>query len=283
MALRTLITALVCTALGGCALFNGPWDGQRRGGASTPLVDFLYPEGEIPPEVTLSVPHLELPLRVGLAFIPDNGRSHTLVDAATREKMLSSVRESFLDLDYVSQIEVIPSTYLRGRGGTLGLQQVAGLYGVDVMALVSYDQISQVFENKQSLLYWTIVGAYVFQGTDHDTRTFVDLAVVDVETGKLLLRAPGFNDRRGDTTLVEANDALRNNSERGFEEALTMLNQNLAVELARFEERMKSEPEDIKVSWRGGRGGGGAADPMLLILGAALVLGRRRAPRQRGR
>lgn len=262
MTLRIITLTLASLSLSACALFNGPWDGERRSGASTPLVDFLYPDGAIPPDVAERVPHLNLPLKVGLAFIPDKGYSGALASAASREAMLGSVREKFLSLDYVDQIQVIPSAYLHSGRGRLGLQQVAGIHGVDVMALVSYDQVTSVYENKRALTYWTIVGAYIFEGTDHDTRTFVDLAVIDVATGKLLLRAPGFNDRRGDTTLVEANTALRNNSERGFEEALAMLNQNLSVELAQFEARMKSEPEDITMSWRGG---GGAANVALLL------------------
>ena len=43
-------------------------DGRR--GVSSSLVDYLYPEGQVPPKYEETVPHLRLPLTVGLAFVP---------------------------------------------------------------------------------------------------------------------------------------------------------------------------------------------------------------------
>lgn len=43
-------------------------DGRR--GVSSSLVDYLYPEGQVPPQYEETVPHLRLPLTVGLAFVP---------------------------------------------------------------------------------------------------------------------------------------------------------------------------------------------------------------------
>ena len=183
------------------------------------------------------------------------------------------VRARFDGLDYVDAITVIPETYLRGARGAEGLQQVARVFDVDVMALVSYDQVTTTRENEQALLYWTIVGAYLFEGTEHDTRTFVDLAVIDVRTRKLLLRAPGFDERRGDVTLVRLDDSLRRNSNSAFRLASERMQANLAVELVAFEERMKAEPDDIEVSWRGG---GGALGPAAIIALVLLAAGRAR-------
>jgi len=45
---------------------------QPRRGTSSSLVDFLYPAGETPPPLTDAVPRLNLPLRVGLAFVPSH-------------------------------------------------------------------------------------------------------------------------------------------------------------------------------------------------------------------
>ena len=252
-----LLPALVALTLTGCTFLTGPYPGEQRSGRSTSLVDYLYPGGEVPPEVAERVPSLSLPLRVGLAVVPESHRASAGLGETGKTALLESVASAFRDLDYVEHIEIIPTAYLRAGQGSGGMQQVARLFDVDVMALVSYDQVARTFENKRSLLYWTIVGAYVIEGTDHDTRTFLDLAVVDVRTTKLLLRAPGFNERRGDTTLVDAHRALQANSARGFEDAVSMLNQNLALELVEFEERLKSDPEDIQVSWRGGGGAGG--------------------------
>ena len=62
------------------------------------------------------------------------------------------------------------------------------------MALVSYDQVANTSEKTSSLLYWTIVGAYVVKGNKNDVQTFVDTAVFDMATRKLLFRAPGVSD-----------------------------------------------------------------------------------------
>ena len=261
-----VLAALV--TISGCAWFDAGYPAERRSGASTSLVGYLYPDGEIPPDVAERVPHLQLPLQVGLAFVPSRGYATDGPSEADKVRLLEAIRAQFEGRDYIDSIRVIPETYLRGAKGIDGMQQVARVFDVDVMALVSYDQVARTTSNTQSLMYWTIVGAYVFEGTDHDTRTFVDLAVIDVATSKLLLRAPGFDERRGDVTLVRADDALRRNSVRGFNAAANSLSENLAVELAAFERRLEAGPEDIKVSWRGG---GGAAGAMLIALLMALV------------
>lgn len=266
---RISLITLVVLACSGCAWLGENLRGERRAGASTSLVGFLYPDGEVPPDVATRVPHLELPLKVGLAFVPATTPSYLGPSPADRLQVLEDVRAAFEGLDYVDSITVIPETYLRGARGASGLQQVARVFDVDVMALVSYDQVSTTRENAQALMYWTIVGAYVFEGTDHDTRTFVDLAVVDVATSKLLLRAPGFDERSGDATLARQGDSLRRNSNAGLRLASERMQANLAVELVAFEERMKAEPDDIELSWRGGGGAFGPAGIVALLLWVA--------------
>ena len=90
---------------------------------------------------------------------------------------------------------MIPEAYLRtGRGFPTALEQTARLYDLDVMALVSYDQVAHSAEGRPSFLCWTIVGAYVVKGNENDVHTFVDTAVFDVPTRKLLFRAPGVSE-----------------------------------------------------------------------------------------
>ena len=79
-------------------------------------------------------------------------------------QLLENVKAEFVDREYIEYIEVIPDTYLRSSRGINGMQQVARLYGVDVMALVSYDQVAVSEDNPSSFLYWTIVGVISDQG-----------------------------------------------------------------------------------------------------------------------
>ena len=186
---RNLIFALLTLALAGCSSFWN-WSDGNRSGTSSSLVDYLYPDGQVPPAFDETVPRLELPLRAGIAFVPGQS-SYGTISEATKMQLLEKVKTQFVDREYISQIEVIPDTYLRSSKGITGMQQVARLYGVDVMALVSYDQVAVSEENEAGILYWTIVGAYVIKATSNEVQTFVDTAVFDVDTARLLFRAPG--------------------------------------------------------------------------------------------
>ena len=135
---------LIC--LSGCSALFG-MGGETRTGASSSLVDYLYPEGEIPPQVDDRVPYLELPIRVGIAFVPGQRQHGAALSEATKMRLLDDVRSRFIDREYIGHIEVIPETYLRSSRGVSGMQQVARLYGVDVMALVSYDQVTASADN----------------------------------------------------------------------------------------------------------------------------------------
>ena len=98
---------------------------------------------------------------------------------------------------FVAQIVVIPDYYLRNETGFEGLKGVQRLYDVDIMALVSYDQVTHRDDNSLSLGYLTIVGAYLLKGSRHDVTTLMDLAVVDPASRALILRAGGTDSRHG--------------------------------------------------------------------------------------
>ncbi len=272
---------LLLVPLSGCSLLMTGFDTPRRSGSSTSLVDYLYPDGAEPASAIDETPHLRLPLRVGLAFVPG---SH-IVDGAPADadkvRLMEAVRARFEQREYVDEIVVLPETYLRGARGIDGMQQVARVFDVDVMALISYDQVVTTSETATALLYWTIVGAYVIEGTDHDTRTFVDLAVVDVATSKLLLRAPGFDQRRGDTTLTRLPDATRRTRNDSFTAAVDDMTTNLAAELDDFEVRLKERPEMIRTTWT--NGGGGSVSPLLAVVLALLLFGKGRSRHRSGR
>lgn len=275
---KKLLVAIVAIALplAGCSsLWN--WSGGTRSGASSSLVEYLYPDGQVPPAASEAIPHLELPLRVGIAFVPGQS-SYGTISEATRMQLLDKVKASFLDRDYINHIEVIPDTYLRSRKGVTGMQQIARLYGVDVMALVSYDQVAVTEENAGGLLYWTIVGAYLIKATSNEVQTFVDTAVFDVDTACLLFRAPGADVRTDRSTLVEAGEAVRKVRDASLATAMEQMTANLAVELDQFRERVKSDPTVASAEWKPGSGGG-SLGLLLLVAMLAAGIGRRRSVR----
>jgi len=275
---NTVFTILVAAAwlpMAGCTAF---WQAgqpmQSRDGVSSSLVDYLYPRGEVPPEVPAGVPQLELPLRVGVAFVPASGTGSSAISETMRMELLQRVSDSFIERRYIEHIEIIPDTYLRSARGIGGMQQAARMFAVDVMALVSYDQMATSSDRDSSLLYWTIVGAYVVHGTNNEVQTFVDTAVFDVASRRLLFRAPGIDRAKARSTAVEAFDVVRDSRRASFGAAMEDMTANLDGELTRFEQRLKEDPSVASVSWEAG--GGGLSVPALLLLALWSVSRKRR-------
>jgi rhombotail lipoprotein len=300
MKLRHVLLGLAATlVLTGCEMFDpfschGSCQSSAR--SSSSLVGFLYP-GRVPPPPENSIPQLNLPVRVGIAFIPETsreGNSAVGLEAARREEMLERIRQRFADRKFVSQIVVIPDYYLRGRSGFDSLEGVQRLYGVDVLALVSYDQVTYRDRNDWSLGYLTIVGAYVLKGDQHDVVTLMDLAVVDPVSRSILLRAGGTNERtRHSTAAREARESRESQSE-GFSAATDDLVEHFDQALTRFEADVRSGKANVRVARRtpsagavgAGGGGGGAFDGLSLVaLAGVLVFMRlrlRRSPQSPG-
>ena len=264
MTAKHLFVVSVALLIAACA---GLFGSSTREGVSSSLVDYLYPDGEKPPTgQAVNVPNLELPLKVGLAFVPSQNRGGALSEAG-RVQLLDKVKAAFSGRDYIEAIEVIPEAYLRTGQGFTALQQTARLYDLDVMALVSYDQVANTSERTSSFLYWTIVGAYVVKGNKNDVQTFVDTAVFDVTTRKLLFRAPGVSENKSSSTLVNLDRDLRLAQQKGFETAMADMTVNLDKELALFKERIKTDGS-VKVTRSSGyvsSGGGGSTDPVVLL------------------
>jgi rhombotail lipoprotein len=250
---------LAIVALAGCVdyPFGAPWRDVSHHNSSS-LVEFLYPGGRTPPHDN-SVPELHLPLRVGLAFLPPYDGSSVGPDAALRQELLERVRQHFKDRKFVSEIVLVPDYYLTTRRGFEGLEAMQRLYAVDLMALVSYDQVTHGDTNEWSLGYLTIVGMYVLKGNRYDVSTVVDLAVVDPVSRSLVLRAGGTDVRGGRATLVAAAGELRQKSGYGFSTAADQMIEHFDTALNDFEAEVRAGHANVRVVHKDGRDGGGGA------------------------
>jgi len=252
--LTAALTAVVL--ISSCATI---WTGPRtRQGVSSSLVDFLYPDGDIPPRFDAETPNLRLPLKVGLAFVPANNSRVEALSEARKSQLLKAVKDAFSGLEYVNSIQIVPDAYMRTSRGFETVEQVARLYGLDIIALVSYNQIAHREATKASIFYWTIAGAYFIKGNRNDVQTFVDAAIFDVDSRKLLFRAPGVDTVQETTTLVNSREQLRKTREESFSSAMVDMTNNLEAELHRFSERIKSDRSVVLTYREGYRGGGGA-------------------------
>lgn len=251
---------------------------DSRQGVSGSLVDYLYPDGEEPPKQPGIAPNLALPLTVGIAFVPPNSGQAALTEAE-RMDLLNKVKTHFAGRDYIQDIAVIPEAYMRSGRGFQSLEQVSRLYNLDEIALVSYDQVAHTDERTSSFLYWTIVGAYLVKGNENDVNTFVDTAVFDVPTRKLLFRAPGASDLTSSTTLVELETDLQAAQQKGFDQAMTDMTVNPDKELDAFKDRIR-EDESVRISYtpsyRSSSGGGGGVDGFAALAAVALLIAMRR-------
>jgi rhombotail lipoprotein len=278
MKIRLLVSLVALgAALSGCSIINQAFcapgcRSQTRNSSS--LVNFLYPDGKSLP-ATNTIPELHVPLRVGLAFLPSQASyGPAALDATQKQVLLERIRQRFSTRKFVSEIVIVPDYYLANAQGFAGLDGVQRLYNVDVMALVSYDQVTHTDDNRLSLGYLTIVGAYILRGSSQDTATLVDLAVVDPATRSLVLRAGGTHTWHGTSTLIDVDRNSREAGATGFDKATDEMISNFDSALAAFESDVHEGKANVRIVARGRSGpsgGGGAFEPwgLLALLGLA--------------
>lgn len=268
---RRMLGLVLFAAIGaGCTLSH-----RTETHNASSLVSFLYPNGNTPP-LQNAIPELRVPLRVGLAFLPSQSfAGDAALDAPHRQELLEQIRRRFLDRKFVSEIVIIPDYYLTTGKGFEGLAGVQRLYNVDLVALVSYDQVIYREDNKYALGYWTIVGAYVVKGTVNDTITLVDLAVVDPQTRSLVLRAGGTDTHHQNSTWVDMPRSVRMGSSEGFDAATSRMIGNFDAALSAFETDVHQGRANVHVTRRAssdGGGGGAIAIGDIAALSAFLLL-----------
>ena len=270
------LSVVISSTLAGCVPQN------TRSKSS--VVDYLYPKRS-ETIVQPGIPILKLPIKVGVAFAPEqeiikNGRNAwtgqygngAALTSVSKTELLEKVAENFRHLKFVSEIEVIPDAYLTPQGSFDNLEQIKTMYGIDVIALVSYDQVQFTDENFLSLSYWTIIGAYIISGEINDTSTMLDTVVYDISSKKMLFRAPGTSIVKGTATPVNLSKKLRNDSIEGFELAAIKMTNNLELQLNKFKKKIKNKPEEIKVIHRAGYSGSGAMSAIGLTVLFVLII-----------
>jgi rhombotail lipoprotein len=273
---RLLFVAVPLGLIVGCAMFD-----ERTQRHTSSVVDYLFPNNTRHVEEP-GVPVLSLPLKVGIAFVPEpNSRRHNenwnatergLFTEEQKMALMKEVSDNFKKYPYVKSIELIPSAYLTPQGGFVNLDQLRSMFGVEVITLLSYDQVQFTGEGLFSISYWTIAGAYIVPGEKNDTQTMMDAVVYDIASRKLLFRAPGTSRIKGAATPINLSEQLRQDGRLGFQQAATNLVVKLQEQLSTFQERVKSAPEEFKIVAKPGYKGAGAVGQLEALMLAGMAV-----------
>lgn len=231
---------------------------------SSNVVQYLYPNKKQPVEMP-EIPLLSLPLRVGIAFVPETTSNYKTLTELNKADLMKEVSTHFKKYDFVKSIEIIPSPYLTRNGSFANLDQIRTMFGIDVIALLSYDQTRFTDEGLASITYWTIIGAYIVPGEKNDTHTMVDATVYDIKSRKMLFRAPGTSHIKSMATPVNLSEQVRKDSLEGFKLASKKLVINLEEQLRLFKEKVKEAPQDYQIVHKPGYTGGGSLDLSFMI------------------
>ncbi len=277
--LPLLLTAVCTLALCGCTSL---W--QRHRHQSSSVVQFLFP-GKDQPFVQPRIPTLRLPLRVGVAFVPSTGAQgnyrglNDTFSEAQKTGLMRDVAAQFKALPFVQSIELVPTTYLRPGGSFENLDQLRAMLGMDVIALISYDQAQSTNDTGWSFAYWTIVGAYVVPAQKNATHTLMEAVVYDIPSRSLLFRAPGVSTVKNHATLISNETDLHADSSAGYTIAAQDLTTNLQRELDAFKVRAKEEPESVHIEHKPGYRGAGSIEGWFAALLTLLLAARQFVPR----
>lgn len=225
-----LLPLAICgLALAGCV----PQSRQIR----TNALEYLYPSGS--PASPAGDVTLRLPVRVGVSFAPARPQWGDTFTEDQKRELLERVAAAFRGRDGIASVEVVPSTQLQPGGGFDDLDRVRQAYGIDLVALISYDQFQFSETTRASWTYWTIVGAYVVKGEKNETRTVLDAVVYDLSSRALLFTAAGSSSVGGKSTPIDVTKQLRGASDLGFSQAVDALIPKLDAALAAFQEQAK--------------------------------------------
>ncbi|MEE9218723.1 MAG: rhombotarget lipoprotein [Acidobacteriota bacterium] len=252
----------------------------------TNALEFLYPNGT--EAIAPTGVRLNLPVRVGLAFAPASYDRQDIFAETQKQFLLSRIAAAFEDNEAINSVEVIPSGYLSPRGSFDNLDRLSVAFGIDLMALVSYDQIQFSETGRSSWAYWTLVGVYFVKDEKNDTRTLLDAVIYDISSRAMLFHATGQSSSTGKSTPIDVSKDLRERSEAGFEQATDDLIANLGTALDAFEKEAStglvrgpgtptiaiydSSGQQIEAR-KGGNGAGAFGIPELLGVGLLISLG----------
>lgn len=237
-----LIILLICLSLcPGCAYSDSVRTVQRQ----SDLASFLF-SGKQPQAPAQKAP-LQLPARVGVAFVPGDPASSNLPET-TKKEVIETVRSQLAKhTKYVAGAQAIPSIYLMPRGGVQNLEQVAQQFGVDVIVILGANQFQQHERNAlAAFLDVTIIGQYLIPGNTVDTATVLEAAVYHVPSRALIFRTDGANKKKSRSTDYGSSQTAQNDAVNSTLDASKKLVVSIGEALVGFEKFDAATAQEIQ-------------------------------------
>ena len=187
--------------------------------------------GTLSPQSTANPSTGQGPPKLGLYVVPTGFLRHEFEwTDADRESLLAWINELQRD-GLISGASVIQLTSIKGNQSAR-LRESAMRRGVDLLLIVDGAATVDRYNNyKGTLLYWTILGAYLANGTHSDALCLVRGAFWDVrgETKLFEEEAQGLSKAVGPAALVEDREQVT----MARRQALTKLMEKLRDNFAR--------------------------------------------------
>jgi len=200
-------------------------------------VGYLYPKGvgQVPQQHN-GVSVAALPLRMGIAFVPDRnpGGPDSALLEQQKMQLMQEIKQQLLVDAVIEKVELIPSSYLTSSGSFSDLDRVSRVFGVDTIFLFSFEQAQYTDRGLLSLGYWTIIGAYFIPGEKNDTNSMISGVAYDIRQRQMLFRADGVSQSKELSTPVNYSQEIREERILGFKKAAEDLVSNLDIALEDF-------------------------------------------------
>ena len=208
------------------------------------VVHFLYSDGK---EAVKSPQDsiLSLPVKVGIAFIPEirQNQGHngqvilpSLSGLSEQDKMslMQEIGGHFSKQEFVKSVVQIPSAYVASMGSFDNLDRLSTNFGVDVIVLISFNQLQFVDKGPLSVGYLTIVGALIVPGEINSTHTILDAVCYHIPSRKMIFGASGSSNVKSRSTPLSIVSQAKKDSIKGFCEANKYLVSNLDTQMDSF-------------------------------------------------
>lgn len=237
-----ILVVITITILSGCSL--SPEQQYKY----SDEVEYLYPNG-ISSTPSNGVMVAALPLRMGIAFVPDKnprGPDSALLEQQ-KMRLMGSIKQKLLNDPIIGKVELIPSSYLSSNGSFNNLDQARAVFGVDSIFLFSFEQAQYTDRGLLSLGYWTLIGAYFIPGEKNDTNSMISAVAYDIPQRQLLFRTYGVSQSKELSTPVNYSQEIREERIYGFEKAAEDFIKNLDVSLIEFKKNLRATTPAIDV------------------------------------